>query len=161
IAGVSSKHVAFLETGRASPSREMVLLLARALEVPLRDRNLLLRAAGFADAYRESGLDAPSIEPARRALRFILKRHEPYPAMVIDASWNVLIANHAASRLVARFVDRPVGAGVNLLRMLFDPSALRPFVVNWPQIASVVLERLHREAMDGGASSATRALLDD
>src|SRR5947207_4972 len=96
-AGVSSRHVSFIETGRTQPSREMVLQLARALDVPLRDRNDLLTAAGFAPIYRMTDLDAPALTLARRALDFILKGQEPYPALVLDRHWNVLKVNDGSS----------------------------------------------------------------
>src|SRR5712692_4686279 len=95
-AGVSSRHVSFIETGRAQPSREMVLLLARVLDVPLRDRHDLLMAAGYAAMYRATDLDSPALEQARRALDFMLRQHEPYPAIVVDRSWTILKANGGA-----------------------------------------------------------------
>src|SRR5580765_208589 len=108
-AGVSSRHVSFIETGRAQPSREMVLMLARVLDVPLRDRNDLLTAAGYAAMYRATDLDAPALEQARRALDFMLRQQEPYPAIVVDRSWTLLKANDGAVRLVEAFAD-PGGA---------------------------------------------------
>src|SRR4249920_1497381 len=92
-AGVSARHLSFVETGRAQASREMVLLLARALDVPLRDRNDLLSAAGYAPMYRATDLDAPALAQARRALHFVLRQQEPYPAIVIDRHWDILQAN--------------------------------------------------------------------
>src|SRR5204863_1129747 len=97
-AGVSSRHVSFIETGRAQPSREMVLMLARVLDVPLRDRNELLMAAGYAAMYRATDLGAPALEQARRALDFMLRQQEPYPAIVVDRAWNLLKANNGAVR---------------------------------------------------------------
>jgi len=88
-AGVSQRHLSCVETGRAQPSREMVILLAEALDVPLRERNSLLRAAGYADVYAESQLDDPALAGARRAIAFVLERHEPHPAFLLDAHWNV------------------------------------------------------------------------
>src|SRR5215212_9883081 len=99
-AGVSSRHVSFIETGRAQPSREMILMLARVLDVPLRDRNELLMSAGYAAMYRATDLDAPALEQARRALDFMLRQQEPYPAIVVDRAWNLLKANGGAARLV-------------------------------------------------------------
>src|SRR6059058_2362747 len=104
-AGVSSRHVSFIETGRAQPSREMVLLLAHVLEVPLRDRNDLLTMAGYAPLYRETGLEAPVLAQARRALDFILRQQEPYPALVLDRHWNVLKVNNGSARVQAVFLD--------------------------------------------------------
>ncbi len=150
VAGVSAKHVALIETGRARPSRDMVLTLAEALDVPLRERNVLLRAAGFADAYPESSFDAPAIGQARRALEFLLARHEPYPAMVIDTAWNLHLANRAARCLVATFSEqagRPTPQPTNVFRVLFDPTGMRPYVENWPEIGGHLLRRLQREAI--------------
>src|SRR3954470_15414944 len=96
-AGVSSRHVSFIETGRAQPSREMILMLARVLDVPLRDRNDLLMAAGYAAMYRATDLESPALEQARRALDFMLRQQEPYPAIVVDRSWNLLKANNGAA----------------------------------------------------------------
>src|SRR5215831_20310482 len=98
-AGVSTRHLSFIETGRAKPSREMVLQLARALDVPLRDRNDLLTAAGFAPVYRATDLEAPALAQARRALDFVLKAQEPYPALILDRLWNVLKVNEGSARV--------------------------------------------------------------
>jgi transcriptional regulator with XRE-family HTH domain len=158
-AGVSARHVAFVETGRARPSRAMVLTLAEALDVPLRERNVLLRAAGFADAYPESALDAPAIGRARRSLELLLARHDPYPAMVIDPAWNLHLANRAARTLFSTLLKHPERAPTNLLRLLFDPRWLRPFVVSWEAIASHLLRRLQREAIGTAADAPLRRLL--
>jgi transcriptional regulator with XRE-family HTH domain len=161
-AEVSARHLGFVETGRASPSREMVLLLARALDIPLRECNRLLSAAGFNDHYRESDLDDPEMAKPRRALEFVLERHEPYPALVVDASWQVRLANHAAQRLIAWFVPPdalPVGQQPNLLRLLFDPRAARPYVVNWEEVASELVQRVHREAVARGPDSPAEEVL--
>jgi transcriptional regulator with XRE-family HTH domain len=159
VAGVSAKHIAFMETGRASPSREMVLTLAEALDVPLGERNVLLRAAGFADVFVQSSLEAPALEPARRALRFLLARHDPYPAMVIDSAWNLQMANDAAGRLLAAFSSRRLPARPNVLLMLFDPNGLRPFIENWPEISGHLLRRLEREAIGSADGTPIRRLL--
>src|SRR5438045_9592364 len=100
-ANVSTRHLSFIETGRASPSREMVLLLSRALDVPLRDRNDLLTSAGYAAIYRATGFDAPAMAQARHALEFILRQQEPYPALVLDRPWNVLKSNRGRRRFLA------------------------------------------------------------
>src|SRR5262245_51596131 len=104
-ADVSSRHLSFVETGRAQPSREVVLLLARALDVPLRDRNDLLSAAGYAPVYRATDLTAPALTQARRALDFVLRQQEPYPAIVIDRHWDILQANGGTARLVELFLE--------------------------------------------------------
>jgi transcriptional regulator with XRE-family HTH domain len=161
-ADVSSRHVSFLETGRAQPSREMVLLLARVLDVPLRDRNQLLTAAGFAAIYRETKLDAPAMTQVRRALDFILRQQEPYPAIVLDRHWNVLQANPATSRLVTSFVDPAADLGPpNAMRLMFHPCGFRPHIVNWEAMAAALIQWLHRDVASGFADDETRALLDE
>jgi transcriptional regulator with XRE-family HTH domain len=163
VAGVSAKHVAFVETGRARPSRDMVLTLAEALDVPLRERNVWLRAAGFADVYAESPLDAPAIAHARRALDLLLARHDPYPAMVVDTAWNLYATNRAARGVFAAFSPRGHRATSppNVYRVLFDPHGMRRFVENWPQIGSHLLRRLQRDAVGTAAESPLRRLVAD
>jgi transcriptional regulator with XRE-family HTH domain len=157
-ADVSARHLSFVETGRAQPSREMVLLLAEVLDVPLRERNRLLRAAGFADQYRETALDDPELAAARRALEFVLDRHEPFPAAVVGPAWDVRMANRAAMRLILHFAPQG-GQRPNLMRLLFDSRGARPFVVNWEEVASGMIQRVHREALAGGPGCPSEALL--
>lgn len=162
-AGVSSRHVSFIETGRAQPSREMVLMLARVLDVPLRDRNDLLTAAGYAAMYRATDLDSPALEQARRALDFMLRQQEPYPAIVVDRSWTLLKANGGAVRLVETFAD-PAAAeewGGNAMRLMFHPRGLRPHIVNWEAMAAALIQWLHRDVLSGLGGADTRRLLDE
>jgi transcriptional regulator with XRE-family HTH domain len=158
-ADVSSRHLSFVETGRAQPSREMVLRLAEALEVPLRERNALLLAAGFAPVYRETGLDAPEMAEARRAVEFILAQQEPYPAIVVDRHWNVLLANAAAGRFLSLFPLADVPPPPNAMRLLFHPRGLRPYILNWEEVAGGLIQRVHREAAGGPPDAGTKALL--
>jgi len=162
-AGVSVKHIAFIETGRARPSRDMVLTLARSLGVPPREQNALLHAAGFAPAYPEAPIDSATLEPALNALKFVLTRHEPYPAFVVDPDWTLRLANKAARRLLARFsrVEPRFSEPPNALRLLFGDDWLRTRIDNWPEISAQLIERLKREADDPGLGAATRALLAD
>jgi transcriptional regulator with XRE-family HTH domain len=161
-AEISSRHLSFIETGRAQPSREMVLRLARVLDVPLRDRNDLLTVAGYAPIYRETKLDAPVMAHARRALEFILRQQEPYPAIVLDRHWNVLMANDATARLVNRFVDPAAELGpANAMRLTFHPQGLRPHIVNWESTAAALIQWLHRDVLSGFADAESRALLDE
>jgi len=163
-AGVSSRHVSFIETGRAKPSREMVLQLARALDVPLRDRNDLLTAAGFAPVYRATELDAPALAQARRALDFVLKAQEPYPALVLDRHWNVLKVNEGSARVQAAFLDANEVSALgppNAMRLMFHPSAFRPWIVNWEPTAASLIQWLHRDVASGFADAQTRALLEE
>jgi transcriptional regulator with XRE-family HTH domain len=151
-AEVSPRHLSFVETGRAVPSREMVLILARALEVPVRERNAMLTAAGYAPLYRETSLDDPRMAEMRHALGLLLKQNEPFFAVALDRRWDIVMCNAAYSRLVAL-----LGGGarlepyevlppprLNLLKGLFGP--FRPLVVNWEEAARDVLERAQREA---------------
>lgn len=144
---VSTRHMSFLETGRSAPSREMVLRLAETLDVPLRERNSLLEAAGFASIYHETDLDAPEMEPLRRMLGFILDQHAPFPAYLVDRCWNVLRMNAGAAKAFAGFasagsvwVERPQ----NLARMMLHPDGLQPHIVNFDEVATELLTGLHR-----------------
>lgn len=162
-AGVSSRHVSFIETGRAQPSREMILMLARVLDVPLRDRNDLLTAAGYAAMYRATDLEAPALEQARRALDFMLRQQEPYPAIVVDRAWTILKANGGAVRLVEAFAD-PEAAGEwggNAMRLMFHPRGFRPHIVNWEAMAAALIQWLHRDVLAGLGGAETRRLLEE
>src|SRR5258708_27702078 len=130
-AGISTRHLSFLEPGRAQPSREMVQLLTGMLDVPLGERNALLVAAGYAPLYAERPLGAPELEPVRRALEFILRQQEPFPALVLDGEWNIVMGNSAASRVFAPYKNGCKTA--NVMRKVFDPQAMRPFIVNWQE----------------------------
>lgn len=161
-AGVSARHLGFLEVGRSSPSREMVLLLSDALDVPLRERNTLLVAAGYAPVYRETGLTAPELGHAHKALRLILDHHEPYPAVVMDPHWNLILTNRGAERFFSRLLPPSTGGGPpNVLRLMFDPRGLRPFVANWEEAAGALIRRVHREALGGVPDDATARLLEE
>ena len=153
-AGISTRHLSFLETGRAQPSREMVQLLAGMLDVPLGERNALLVAAGYAPAYGDRSLAAPDLEPVRHALEFILRQQEPFPALVLDGEWNVVMHNGAASRVFEPF--RATLKTPNVMRKVFDPDGLRPFIVNWPCIAECMMQSLHREVAATGNEAVVR-----
>jgi hypothetical protein len=142
----------------------MVLMLARVLDVPLRDRNELLMAAGYAAMYRATDLDSPALEQARRALDFMLRQQEPYSAIVVDRSWTLLKANNGAVRLVETFVADPSAAsewGGNAMRLMFHPLGLRPHIVNWEAMAAALIQWLHRDVLSGLGGAETRQLLDD
>ncbi len=163
-AEISSRHLSFIETGRAGPSREMVRLLAQVLDVPLRDRNALLTAAGYAPIYRETRLEAPAMAQARRALDFILRQQEPYPALVLDRHWNVLDVNEGSARVQQAFLDAAAAAELgppNAMRLMFHPRAFRPHIVNWEATAASLIQWLHRDALSGFADTETRALLQE
>lgn len=149
-AEVSTRHLSCLESGKAQPSREMVLVLASALELELRDRNVLLGAAGFAPVYRASSLEAPAMAPVRAALGLLLRHHEPFGAVVLDRLSNVLLVNEGARKLLGRFLADPAAEPRvlgNVLHALFSPAGVRPFVVNWDEVATLALERLQREIL--------------
>lgn len=160
--GVSQKHVSFVESGRSRPSPQMVIDLSDALGVPLRERNAILVAAGHAPRYSEAALDEPSLSRITAALRRMLRQNEPFPAMVLDRHWNVVLANDAAPRFFGCFVDLGAWpAPRNLLHLMFDPAALRPFVVDWAATSRMLLSRLHREALGQALDAETRLLLDE
>ena len=159
-AGVSQKHISFVESGRSVPSRQMLLDLAQALDVPLRERNEMLLAAGYAPSFADSALDAPAMTSINRALQRMLRQHEPFPAIVMDRYWNVLMTNDAAPQLFSCFIDmsaRPHPR--NLLHLMFDPEGMRPFVANWPDTARGLLARVHREALGRVIDERTKKLL--
>jgi transcriptional regulator with XRE-family HTH domain len=164
-AEISTRHLSFIETGRAQPSRDMVLLLARALEVPPRGRNDLLTAAGFAPVYRETALDSPEMADVRRALDFILRQQEPFPGLVIDGHWNLLIANQGAARLMDLFLEpgdaAAVGGRPNAMRLFYHPRGLRPYIVNWEPTAAALIQWLHLDLARGIGDAETRRLLDE
>ncbi|HEX6095575.1 MAG TPA: helix-turn-helix transcriptional regulator [Thermoanaerobaculia bacterium] len=161
-AEVSPRHLGFIEVGRARPSREMILTLAQALDVPLRERNELLLAAGFAPVYHETSLADPAMVLAREALDAILRQQEPFPAVVMDRYWNILLANDAASRLFGTFIDLAAEVQpMNVLKLMFDPAKVRPFVVNWDAVAEALLQRVHRETVAGVVDRKTTELLDE
>ncbi|HKU13223.1 MAG TPA: helix-turn-helix transcriptional regulator [Steroidobacteraceae bacterium] len=160
-AAVSTRHLSYVESGRATPSRALVLRLCEALQMPLRERNTLLLAAGYAPQYRETDLDTPQMAEARRAVDFILAQQEPYPAIVLDAHWNLLATNAATRRFLALFPQCAVPEPANGPRLVFHPRGLRPFIANWEEVASRMIQRLHREAAAGPGNARSRALLDE
>lgn len=164
---ISQRHVSFMESGRARPSRDMVLQLSEALEVPLRERNTLLTAAGFAAMYRETDLKAAAMAPVREALQLMLDHQEPNPVSVVDRAWNVLMINRAMLRVFSLAGDptqlwqRVCGNGPhNVLKMTFHPDGFRPYIVNFDEAAPVLLNRTRREAAASG-NEALQKLLDE
>jgi transcriptional regulator with XRE-family HTH domain len=144
-AGVSARHLSFLETGRSKPSREMVLHLSDQLEVPLRDRNQLLLAAGFSPAFAERPLEAQEMSPVREALDRILKGHEPYPAVVVDRWWNLAGANAGIAMFTAGVAPRLMEPPVNALRVTLHPDGMAPRIRNLPEWRAHLLDRLRRQ----------------
>src|SRR5215218_8729002 len=144
-AGVSARHVSFVETGRSRPSAEMVLQLADRLEVPLRDRNRLLLAAGYAPVFEQHDLDDPEMEPVRSAIDLILAGHDPYPAVVIDRHWEMLGANRAVALLTAGVAPDLLEPPVNVLRLSLHPDGVAPRIVNLGEWRRHLLDRLERQ----------------
>ncbi len=144
-AGVSTRHVSFIETGRATPSREMVLHLAEHLEIPLRERNALLTAAGYAPLYRETQLDAPEMAAVRRALKKILEAHEPFPAVVVDRHWNRVAANQNAVLFIEGVASHLLEEPANVLRLTLHPEGFAPRIINFEEWSSHLLARLQRQ----------------
>src|ERR1700709_181567 len=144
-AGVSARHLSFVETGRAAPSREMVLKLAERLEVPLRERNVLLVAAGYAPAFPQRSLDDPALKSARAAIDLVLKAHEPNPALAVDRHWNLGSDNRMVAPLLEGIPERLLGQPFNVLRLSFHPEALASRTVNLAEWCGHLLERLHRQ----------------
>src|SRR5262245_19033475 len=144
-AEVSTRHLSFVESGRSQPSREMVLHLAERLDVPLRERNLLLVAAGFAPVFRERALQDPALAAARAAVDLVLEGHEPYPALAIDRHWTMVAANAAVARLIGEVPPSLIEPQVNVLRLSLHPDGLSPRIANLPEWRAHILERLRRQ----------------
>jgi transcriptional regulator with XRE-family HTH domain len=160
-ADISTRHLSCVETGRAQPSREMVLRLAEALEIPLRERNTLLLAAGYAALYRQTSLDAPEMDAARQAVDLLLKQLEPYPGSVIDRYWNTLRMNSGMRHFLGRF---PISDSVkphNGVRFVFHPKGLRPFIENWESVAARIIQRVHREVVANPSDETMKCFLEE
>ena len=159
-AEISTRHLSFVETGRSSPSREMVLRLAERLQVPLRERNALLVAAGYAPMYRERPLDDPALASARKAVELILKSHEPFPALAVDRHWNLVAGNTMVPHLMAGADASLLKAPVNVLRLSLHPLGVAPRIVNLAQWRRHLFERLRQQIQQTGDETLA-ALLDE
>jgi transcriptional regulator with XRE-family HTH domain len=161
-AGVSQRQISFIESGRSVPGRQTVLNLAQTLDVPLRERNALLLAAGYAPVYLEAPWSAREMQGVIRALERLIRQHEPYPAIVLDRHWNVLMTNDAAPRFFNRFIDMAARKGPrNMLHLIFDPLGMRPFVDDWDNVARSLLQRVYRESVGHVMDDGTGRLLDE
>ncbi len=159
-AGVSQRQISFIETGRSAPNRQTLLDIAQALDIPLRDRNTLLLAAGYAPIYAEGAWNAPEMQSVTKALERMLRQHEPFPALVMDRYWNVLMTNDAAPRFFDCFIDMAARkAPRNMLHLLFDPNGMRPFIANWEDVAKSLFQRVYRESVGRVIDEKTKALL--
>ena len=159
-AAVSTRHLSFVETGRSLPSREMVLRLAERLQVPLRERNALLVAAGYAPMYRERPLDDPALAPARQAVELILRGHEPHPALAVDRHWNLLAANRVVPLLLAGASPALLQPPVNVLRLSLHPQGLAARILNLAQWREHLFERLQQQ-IQATADAQLGALLEE
>lgn len=147
-AGISQRHLSFVESGRSVPSRDMVIHLAEHLDIPLRERNALLLSAGYAPVYRARSLDDPSLAPARAAIDVLLERHAPYPALAIDRHWNLVGSNRSAQLLLASIVAPERLAGqLNVLRLSLDPAGLAPAIVNFPEWRRHLIDRVRQQVV--------------
>lgn len=160
-AGVSPRHLSCVETGKSQPSRDMLARLADALEMPLRERNAMLVAAGYAPRYPETALATPELAQVRRAIEFILAQQEPYPAFVLNRHWDVLMANDAALRVNTFVMRGRASAHRNMIRQIFDPADLREAVDNWEEVAGDLIRHLHVEVAAAPSDTQARALLDE
>jgi transcriptional regulator with XRE-family HTH domain len=146
-AGISQRHISFIESGRSNPSRQTLLEIAQVLDVPLRERNNLLLSAGYAPVYSEVAWNSAQMQSVTKALERILHQHEPFPALVMDRYWNVLMTNKSAPRLFSCFIDMSRRKGPrNMLHLMFDPDGLRPFVEHWDEVAASLIQRVRSEA---------------
>jgi transcriptional regulator with XRE-family HTH domain len=159
-ANVSARHLSCVETGRAQPSREMIDRLAEALEVPFRERNALLIAAGYAPGYRETEIGAPEMARARGAIELIMKQQEPYPAIVLSRQWDLLMANQGAARVFGWLLGGP-SPEKNVMRMAFDPQGLRPYIANWTEVSQDLVRQLRSDVAAAPQDHRARALLRD
>jgi transcriptional regulator with XRE-family HTH domain len=161
-AEVSTRHISFIENGKSTPSREMLLVLASALDVPLRERNTLLLSGGFAPVYRETSLDAPEMAHVRAAIECILTQTEPNGAVLLDREWRAVRMNRAITRIMSTFIADPRAIAElegSVIFGVFDERAMRGALVNFEEVAASIVTRLHREASAEGEHGAARKLL--
>jgi transcriptional regulator with XRE-family HTH domain len=158
--GLSQRHLSFIESGRSTPSRRALLDIAQALDIPLRERNTLMVSAGYAPIFAESEWSAPEMQSLTKALERVLRQHEPYPAVVMDRYWHVVMRNESAPRFFNHFIDLEARKPPrNLLHLMFDPKGLRPFITNWPEVAASLLQRVYRESIGRVIDEKTGELL--
>ena len=148
--GVSTRHLSFIETGRARPSRDMVMRLSEYLDLPLRERNALLLAAGHAPAYNQTPLDAESMRDVRRSLQALVDAHQPCPAMAVDHAWNLVLANDVAFTMADGLPDELMTEPINVMRLLLHPLGLRQRIVNFELYSAHLIHRLHRQVRATG-----------
>lgn len=160
-ASISQRHVSFVESGRSVPSRKLLITLSESLNIPLRERNSLLLAAGYAPIYQESALDDETMAVLWSAIDQMLQNHEPHPAILMDRYWNVIRSNNAAVNFFNSLFDlEAFPKPRNFLELTFDPAGLRPFIEDWEQVAAGLLQRVRREALGQVVDTRLKALLD-
>ncbi|MFY9986617.1 MAG: helix-turn-helix transcriptional regulator [Chthoniobacterales bacterium] len=158
--GISQRHISFIESGRSTPSRQTLLEIAQVLDVPLRERNTLLLSAGYAPVYSEAAWNSAEMQSVTKVLERILNQHEPFPALVMDRYWNVLMTNDSGPRFFNCFIDMSRRkAPRNVLHLIFDPDGMRPFVEHWDEVASSLIHRVHAEATGRVMDAQTKDLL--
>jgi len=161
-AGISQRHLSFIESGRSVPSRPTLTRIMQALDVPLRERNAAFLAAGYAPVYSEAAWNAGEMQGITRALERMLRQHDPFPAVVMDRYWNVVRANASSPRFFGSFVDMAARKGPrNMLHLIFDPAGMRPFVADWESVARSLVQRVYRETVGRVLDTPTQALLDE
>jgi transcriptional regulator with XRE-family HTH domain len=159
-ADMSARHLSCIETGKARPGRDALARVAAVLDMPLRERNALLLAAGYAPDYPEHAWETPELERMRQAVELILAQQEPYPAFVLDRQWNVLMANAAAQRVNRLLMAGRESRHANLLHQVFDPEDFRAVIVNWPEVAEKFLHHLHAQIAAAPTDPAPRKMLE-
>lgn len=161
-AGISQRHLSFIESGRSAPSRQALTSIVQSLDVPLRERNAIYLAAGYAPVYSEAPWNAKEMQSITRALDRMLRQHDPYPALVMDRYWNVLTTNESSPRFFGSFIDMTARKQPrNMLHLIFDPDGMRPFVVDWETVARTLIQRIYRETVGRVLDEQTHALLDE
>ena len=161
-AGVSQRHLSFVESGRSRASRRLLITVADVLNVPLRERNALLLAGGFAPSYPEGDWTQTEMAGVNAALARVLRQHDPFPAVVMDRYWNLKMANEAAPRFFGAFIDMAARPGPrNILHLMFDPQGMRPFIHDWPTVAAALIARVRRETIGQVVDTQTRDLIAD
>jgi transcriptional regulator with XRE-family HTH domain len=158
--GISQRQISFIESGRSVPSRSTLIIIAEALDIPFRERNVLLLAAGYAPLYSNAAWNSDEMRSINKALDRVLAQHEPYPAIVMDRYWNVLLTNGAAPRFFNCFIDMSARPSPrNMLHLIFDPKGMRPFIANWQPLAKAMVQRVYREAVGHIVDQQTKELV--
>ncbi|WP_284322072.1 helix-turn-helix domain-containing protein [Dyella acidisoli] len=161
-AGISQRHLSFIESGRSVPSRQALTSIVQSLDVPLRERNAVFLAAGYAPVYSEVPWNAKEMQSITRALDRMLRQHNPFPAIVMDRYWNVLTTNASSPRFFGSFIDIAARKEPrNMLHLLFDPDGMRPFVVDWETVARSLIQRVYRETIGRVLDERSSSLLDE